>query len=759
MRTAVAFAALIVVGVAGLRAEDEPTTPITRIVTVVLAADGSVVEGATVEAWGAPRGTLTRRTGSDGIARFEGVPREDVVFVARKSGYLCGWHEPGRWWWSVPEEDGDPDGDGVTRMKLALVPGTSVEGNVVSTEGGPVAGAIVEAFEVAHATDLWTLRGAPLWTATTDEDGRFRTTGHWPKLGRRDEKLVSAVVVARGPGWIREKTEIWPGDAGKQKPLAFRLHPAGEIHGVVVGANGEPAVEAVVHAYPPDHWAFHPNDRTRRDTVRTHPREMHVRAGADGTYSFPEASPGVKYRIFAELPRAGARNRLLGRDAVARSAVTPGVGVDAAGERVDLELRARRLGSLTVRLEPGGLERRHVELTPPPDASPWVFDDEEEDGVVTVAQADPGEWTIEADAAGWLPHRSVVRLEENESKTVTIVLVRGVAVSGVVVDDAGNPVADAKLYAYGVDPENPDRYLDGYEEARTGPDGRFRIDGLRPGPTEVSVQHETLRCDDLARFDAPADDLRFVLKALASLRFRLAVAAGAESPTRVRVTITRLDGQYAGTQRQDVVLRSEGAFTLDELMPGRVAFAVEAKGYAPFVTRLTIAPGVRNEPEPFELSEGFTLCGRVVDGAGRAVAGARVLPWGNEEIAVVTGADGTFALPHMTAGPLDLSVKAKGMAEVLLAPRVDESTPPLEITVRPGGLVRGTVRREKYEPPISIDFFPADAPDDNVSRWRVEVKGGRFSVRLPAGRYRVAARPATFTVTEGGEVTLDLLIP
>ena len=86
---------------------DDPAR-LTRIVEVVSA--NAPVEGAVVEAWGLPGGPVRKRTGKDGVARFETMPRKGVVYVARKSGFACGWHEPGRWWWTMPEEDDDPTG-------------------------------------------------------------------------------------------------------------------------------------------------------------------------------------------------------------------------------------------------------------------------------------------------------------------------------------------------------------------------------------------------------------------------------------------------------------------------------------------------------------------------------------------------------------------------------------------------------------------------------------------------------------------------
>jgi hypothetical protein len=149
------------------------------------------------------------------------------------------------------------------------------------------------------------------------------------------------------------------------------------------------------------------------------------------------------------------------------------------------------------------------------------------------------------------------------------------------------------------------------------------------------------------------------------------------------------------------------------------------------------------------------------------VAGARVVAWGDEAGAVVTGADGSFAIPNMTSGPVDLSVRADGMAERLVRPKVAEGGEPVTIRVTPGGVVRGRYRyRDGSTDMTSVDIFPASAKNDNVSRWRAPVSGGTFETRLPPGRYRITGHrvgerqgPVVFEVTEGGEVELDILFP
>lgn len=280
-----------------------PEGPITRVVEVVKEGSDRPAGGVLVEARGLPAGRVEVRTGEDGLARFEKVPRRGITFVARMPGFLCGWHEPGRWWWRMPKEDEDPDGDGVTRMRLVLRPGTVVEGRVVTAPGGrPIVGAVVEAWEEAHATDIWTLDGAPIWSATTGADGRFRTTEHWPaeRKGPPFDRLVSAVVTARAPGRIHETAEVWPNDSGRQAPLEFRLHPSGTIRGVVTDPDGRPAAGAVVYGVPPGNPGATSKGRGDQDYPDGHPRVVKAVTDASGSYELGEAFPGTKYTLYAE---------------------------------------------------------------------------------------------------------------------------------------------------------------------------------------------------------------------------------------------------------------------------------------------------------------------------------------------------------------------------------------------------------------------------------------------------------------------------
>jgi hypothetical protein len=346
-------------------------------------------------------------------------------------------------------------------------------------------------------------------------------------------------------------------------------------------------------------------------------------------------------------------------------------------------------------------------------------------------------------------------------------LVRGASISGTVVDDDGEPIFDAIVFAYSIDPTDPERTLDGREETHTDAAGRFTVSGLRPGPTQLFVRYGEQRSDGPSVVRAPASDVELLLTAEAVLRLHLRLPEGAAPPRNVRVTITRHSGPYAGTQAQESVTRGDGAYIVTHVPPGSATVAIEAPGFAPATRRLVVQPGIVNEPPPFVLSAGVSLRGRVVDGDGEPVANARILPWGNEERAAHTAVDGSFELPHLASGLLEIAVSAPGMAERFVTVGVTELRPPVEITLTPGALVRGTVtsRAGGNAYVASLDFVPRDAAEGTTSRWRVSVEDGAFEIRLPPGRYdcdwvaraETPDEPLALDVAEGDEIELALV--
>jgi hypothetical protein len=182
--------------------------------------------------------------------------------------------------------------------------------------------------------------------------------------------------------------------------------------------------------------------------------------------------------------------------------------------------------------------------------------------------------------------------------------------------------------------------------------------------------------------------------------------------------------------------------------------------------RVELRPGETTTVGPFRFDAGVDLAGGVVDASGRAVSGAHVTPFENDERTTVTQSDGRFVLRHLSPGTAELCVTADGFPETRLVAATGE---PLVVVLRPGGVVRGTAtsRGGDRVEQRRLCIFDAAAQNGFVPHWHATVdKAPKFSIRLPAGRYRFVpirykfhADAVCFEVAEGGETVVNLVLP
>jgi carboxypeptidase family protein len=729
--------------------DDESTTPITRVVKVVRAEDGTPFAGADVEAYGVPGGLVAKRTGVDGTVRFANVPRKDVTFVARAAGRACDWHEPGTWSWVRSPEDDDPDGDGVTTITLELVRGATLEGRVMSTDGAPIAGAALSAREDAAATDVLHLAVAPIWTAATDASGNFRTDRHRPNGAKA--RHVSVRITAFAPGWISETLDA------ATAPVEFRLRPAAKLRGTVRNPDGSAAVGVDVHAYPSDFGLFAPSPDDARHDEDEHPRVLHVRTDAQGRYEMAELHPGTKFFVYAErrAPREGDR---LADDAIARSELVPDVAVARAGEETVRHLALRGLGSLVLHLEAGSVtdgKDFDVTLSAPAGSLPHFDSDATADGRRWNGLL-AGWYSMRIAGNDWASEVHRVFVVDGEETETVVRLSRGESVSGLVVDDRGVPVSGAVVHDSGL------RSVDaGYRFAKTDAQGQFRIQGFAGWPVWLSAGAPGHESASGIRVDGPKSPIRLVLVREPRISLQVVAPDGGARPEKLRVLVTDVEGRYAGMQDERIVPVADLPATLDGLRPGPADVTVDVPGWAPSTVRVDLRPGETLAAGPFRFEPGVDLVGRVVDATGRPIAAARVRPYENAAREVVTGGDGRFVLAHLGAGTADLLVTAEGFPETRL---VASTGVPAEIALRRGGVATGVVKslRGRAARTRRYFIFEASAPSGSVPHWHVQTdETSHFTIRLPAGRYRFApsrydlADAVLFEVTEGGTTTVE----
>lgn len=274
--------------------------------------------------------------------------------------------------------------------------------------------------------------------------------------------------------------------------------------------------------------------------------------------------------------------------------------------------------------------------------------------------------------------RLAAALDATESSAVDTAEPRGGAaptgleltVRGVVVDEAGAPLADVEVAAerdrwsafpdWSLEPRRGARLTD----ARTDRDGRFELALESPELTTVRAQ-TTGRVAGLARGVAPGAELRIVLAPAATLAGYV-LTAGERAP--VRDALVRV---HEGAEQAELVLAhtdAAGAFSVAGLTPGIVGvIVVPLAEVASRWREVELAAGRTTRIE-VEVARGWTLAGRVRDArSGDFIGGARVSAWDLHWKNTETDDQGRFRIEGVATRPGTLVADAPGYGRKELA--------------------------------------------------------------------------------------------
>jgi len=315
------------------------------------------------------------------------------------------------------------------------------------------------------------------------------------------------------------------------------------------------------------------------------------------------------------------------------------------------------------------------------------------------------------------------------AQPVTIRLEPDAVLRGRVVDEAGNPVAGARINLrwQAFLPEEPDRPVGQpiLRETRSGTDGRFELRGIPEGTSNVSASASGFVALEPLRVELPrpaeTGELRLVLERGAALQGRVTTAAGEPVPA-VRVGA---GGATASTN-------DDGLYWLEGVEVGRQEVLFLHPAYGRVAKPFEIQSGVNVLDLAFE--PGVEVVGRVVDDKGRPVSGARV-ELGSEnrfelkQYRDVTGEDGRFRLSPVVQGRYLLKAGAEGFADTELpgALAVNEPIPDLEIALDRGANLSGNILGL---PPEDLAQVSVEARSDRGNTVAAWTDGrGRYEIR------------------------------
>lgn len=350
---------------------------------------------------------------------------------------------------------------------------------------------------------------------------------------------------------------------------------------------------------------------------------------------------------------------------------------------------------------------------------------------------------------------------------LTLALQRESELAGFVVDEAGQPVAGARLACRASTLDELSNECD--PALVSGKNGSFLLRKLAAGTdyvvtasldgyTPVSATRR------IPRPGETAEPLRLTLTRGSRLMGRVVDEQGRPIAAEVEL---RLFVSGRGRDALQARADAEGRFAFHTLAAGSYTLTVRSRGFTPVVTpSLEIAPAV----SPLDLSEiqlgnAAVVEGQVVDPRGRPVAGAGITAeWQQRNGAkpfasssTVSGADGRFRLEDLAPGErYRLTGEAPGFAASLplevVAP-TEEPQEPVSLTLRAQRVLSGRVVDAQGEPVEAM----VTIMEEGRGEGRPTDSHGRFSRLVPAGRLDVAisASGRSERTLRGIEIPLD----
>jgi len=445
-------------------------------------------------------------------------------------------------------------------------------------------------------------------------------------------------------------------EPGVTKNIELELARGARISGRVVGEGGFPAQEVELEVW-----------------VKREGTSMETRAvEEDGTFDAAGVEPGV-VAITAAAP-GYARTRI-------------DLGELADGDhRADVLLELSRGHFVEGLVQwPAGSPAVACDLTVIQPDEEWdpedgfhiwsgdrdVEQETDDEGRFHVQGLDGGPCQVVAEAkrdgASWS-----TRLEDVPTDTggLLLVLSRGSAIAGVVVDDSGAPLERFSVTARPAEREEWDDTGRVHDSFRKVEGGAFRLEGLYAGRWRVTAEargHSDSRAQVVT---VPGEGMGMVLTLGRTATLSGTVVDPAGDPIgAVQVTASPARAMWAsGWGEDDVSARTgdDGTFELDDAPTGKVEVRAEGSRFAPSkLLELELEPGETRTGLLLALQLGGRITGEVVSIAGETVEGRAISLQSVEEGVgfsfggpgdATTDAAGRFSFENLAPGKYVVSV-------------------------------------------------------------------------------------------------------
>ncbi len=514
---------------------------------------------------------------------------------------------------SVPERTVKTEGDGTFAFDKLVGREYALSATAGDLVGGPVGYTLTADSDpvvirlVAGAKLAVTVLDAdakPVAGATVRVDALNETSG---TTGTDGVAIVKPVL----PGWVRVRasadgyapgtafTQV--GAAGSTATTKVTLRKGFDVSGRVVDEAGKPIASAHVVT----------------SNVFDIPGGLDpVVTDAKGAFKLPPLAPGTHTLVATDGEHAPGRSPTITIEdkPVTNIEIVMATGGVVAGLVVDTTQKPVAFATVRIASDTPQL---------------WLVDSRQATtdsaGAFTVKGLARSKHKVRADAEGAASTVTLVDLATVSSKRdVKLVLdVKG-TISGIVVDETNQPVAEVSVNAF------PDilggassdaMMLAGMSSSTTDGGGRFTIRGLPDGAYRLrAARSQGNGFYDWGQDGVPAktgaSNVKITLAAPGSVVGKLVLETTNAPPILANV---QLGSQPA------VAANKDGTFTLTDVTPGKWDLYVRGPEFAVLTKRdVTVAPGKPTDIGTLTLVRGRKVVGRVVDASGAAVAGAKV---------------------------------------------------------------------------------------------------------------------------------------
>ncbi len=279
------------------------------------------------------------------------------------------------------------------------------------------------------------------------------------------------------------------------------------------------------------------------------------------------------------------------------------------------------------------------------------------DGAFTVGKLRPGKWSLRTASGKFLPTVEALTLEAEEQRMDVVLVVRaGNAIAGQVVDDRGMGVAAMKVGSKRKEASGAidiERFT-ADEATTTDANGYFTLAGLSDEFTSVRAfgpGHSAVTQSDV---QVGTGNLLLRVERLGIVEGVLQAADGAPiAGSRVRSEATGAQGEGmlmlesmdlpGPGGRESAVTAADGSFRLASVRPGAATIVASGKTHRPARSAtINVLPAQVTKGVRLIADLGATAVVKVVDEAGKPVAGADVQADRASEPQATNGPGGTF---------------------------------------------------------------------------------------------------------------------